>query len=123
MPCGQGSSEVPEVIALQGGSTYPQDDEGISNRNDPSPSPEQSPEQLQDRDFGKDADELWSLFGKEVKKYDESWTNALKEDVDAILIFVCVSLFCSASVDDQFGFRLVYSLLFSPLFSSQRFRI
>jgi hypothetical protein len=95
----------------------------MSNPNDPSPSPEQPPELQQRQDFDVDADDLWSLFGKEAKSFDGDWTNVLKEDMDAILIFVCASLFCSASVDDQSHSRLVYSLLFSPRFSSQRFRI
>ena len=93
----------------------------MSSRNDPSPSPEEPPEELQD--FDEDADELWSLFAMKVKIYDEDWTSVLKEDMDAILIFVCASLFCSASTDDQSHSRLVYSLLFSPRFSSQRFRV
>ena len=69
----------------------------MSSRNDPSPSPEEPPEELQD--FDEDADELWSLFAMKVKIYDEDWTSVLKEDMDAILIFVCASVFCSAGVD------------------------
>ena len=69
----------------------------MSDRNDPSPSPEESPEQRED--FDEDADGLWSLYGKEAKSHDEEWIKVLKEDMDAILIFVRASFFCSASVD------------------------
>ncbi|KAI0276111.1 hypothetical protein BGY98DRAFT_1098384 [Russula aff. rugulosa BPL654] len=40
-----------------------------------------------DQDFDDRADNLWSLYGKEAKGYDEEWTKVLKEDVDAMLIF------------------------------------
>jgi hypothetical protein len=69
----------------------------MSDRNDPSPSPEEPPEQRQN--FDEDANDLWSLYGKEAKSHDEEWIKVLKEDMDAILIFVCASFFCSASVD------------------------
>ena len=69
----------------------------MTNRNDSNLSPEESHEQLQGFDDG--ADDLWAVYGMEVKGYDEEWIKVLKEDMDAILIFVCASFFCSARVD------------------------
>jgi hypothetical protein len=69
----------------------------MSDRNDPSPPPEEPPEQRQN--FDEDANDLWSLYGKEAKSHDKEWIKVLKEDMDAILIFVCASFFCSTSVD------------------------
>src|SRR6266567_3050573 len=71
--------------------------EGMSDRNDSSPSPEELPKQRQD--FDEDANDLWSLYGKEAKSHDEEWVKALKEDIDTALIFVCAYFFHSASVD------------------------
>jgi Family of unknown function (DUF6535) len=69
----------------------------MSDRDDLSPSPEEPPKQRQD--FDEDANDLWSLYGKEAKSHDEEWIKVLKEDMDAILIFVRASFLCSASVD------------------------
>lgn len=68
--------------------------EGI---NDPSQTPKSSNGTAQDFDEG--SDDLWSLYGKEAKSHDEEWIKVLKEDMDAILIFVRASFFCSAGVD------------------------
>jgi hypothetical protein len=94
---------------------------GVEGINDSSRAPKPAPKPAQDFDEG--SDDLWSLYGKEAKSHDEEWIKVLKEDMDAILIFVRAYLFCSASADDQSHSRLVYSLLFSPRSSSQRFRI
>jgi hypothetical protein len=67
------------------------------DRNDSSPPPKEPPKQRQD--FDEDANDLWSLYGKEAKSHDEEWIKVLKEDMDAILIFVCASFFCLASVE------------------------
>jgi hypothetical protein len=60
----------------------------MSNGNDPSPSPEQPPEQRQDFDDG--ANDLWSLYGKEAQIYDESRIKTLKGDMGGVLIFARV---------------------------------
>ena len=60
----------------------------MNNRDDPDPSPEEHPE-----DFDEDADNLWTLYGKEAKRHDETWTEILKGDMDGILIFVCAMRF------------------------------
>jgi hypothetical protein len=110
---------VPEEIARQGGSNQPQDDghretgtylvpmrveiddlmacglEGMSSRNDPSPPPEETPEQRQD--FDEDANDLWSLYGKEAKSYDGARIETLKGDMDGVLIFVCAMCFSALS--------------------------
>ncbi|KAF8492147.1 hypothetical protein F5888DRAFT_1731188 [Russula emetica] len=72
----EGSSE-----AGQRGSAQLQDDEhpesGMS-RNGPS-------EQRQD--FDEDANDLWSLYGKEAKSQDKARIETLKDDMDGVLIF------------------------------------
>ena len=90
---------MPEGIALeiarQGGSTQPQDDEGMNDRIDPSLSPEEShkqshKQQIQHQDFDDGANDLWSLYGKEAQIFDESRIKTLKGDMGSILIFVRV---------------------------------
>jgi hypothetical protein len=63
----------------------------MSDRNDPSPPPEEPPEQRQN--FDEDANDLWSLYGKEAKSYDEARIETLKGDMDGVLIFVCAMYF------------------------------
>jgi hypothetical protein len=66
----------------------------MSNRNDPSPSPEEHPEGSEQRqDFDEDANDLWSLYGKEAKSHDEARIETLKGDMDGVLIFVCAMCF------------------------------
>ena len=60
----------------------------MNNRNDASQSPEESHKQRQDFDDG--ASDLWSLYGKEARIYDESRIKTLKGDMEGILIFVRV---------------------------------
>jgi len=63
--------------------------EGIGNPlNDPSRSPGESHQEPKDFDDG--ANDLWSLYGKEARSHDEVQIQALKEDMDGVLIFVCV---------------------------------
>jgi hypothetical protein len=65
----------------------------VSNRNDPSPSPEE-PERPEERqDFDKDANDIWSLYGKEAKSHDGARIETLKGDMDGVLIFVCAMCF------------------------------
>jgi Family of unknown function (DUF6535) len=61
----------------------------MSNRNDSDPSP--SPEERQD--FDDSADDLWSVYGKEAKSHDDDRIEALKDDMDGVLIFVCAMCF------------------------------
>src|SRR6267154_2314975 len=60
----------------------------MNNRNDPTPSPEES---KQRQDFDDGANDLWSLYGKEAQIYDESRIKTLKDDMGGVLIFVRVS--------------------------------
>ena len=39
-------------------------------------------------DFNGGENALWSLYGKEAKRFDESRIQPLKEDMDGVLIFV-----------------------------------
>ena len=52
-----------------------------------------------DLDFDDSANDLWSLYGKEAKSHDEARIKTLKDDMDGILIYVCVCLLWSAWVD------------------------
>ena len=54
----------------------------------PRHSPEDSPEEA--KDFDDSANVLWYLYGKEAKGHDEARMQTLKEDMDALLIFVCI---------------------------------
>jgi hypothetical protein len=44
-------------------------------------------------DFHGSTNALWSLYGKEAKSHDEARIQPLKEDMDGVLIFVCLYLF------------------------------
>ena len=50
------------------------------------PSHEEPSERRQD--FDEDANDLWSLYGKEAKSHDEARIETLKDDMDGVLIFV-----------------------------------
>ena len=63
----------------------------MRNRNGPIPPPEESPEHR--KDFDEDANDLWSLYGKEAKSHDEARIKTLKGDMDGVLIFVCALCF------------------------------
>ena len=41
-------------------------------------------------DFDSSANGLWTLFGKKAKSHDEAQIQTLKEDMDGVLIFVCL---------------------------------
>jgi hypothetical protein len=58
----------------------------MSDRNGPSPLPGETPEQRQD--FDEDANDLWSLYGKEAKSHDGALIETLRGDMDGVLIFV-----------------------------------
>ena len=58
--------------------------EDMRNRNDSS-RPPNGPQ----RDFDDGANDLWSLYEKEAKTYDEALIKHLKDDMDGVLIFVC----------------------------------
>jgi len=42
-------------------------------------------------DFDDRANALWSLYGKEIQARDEARMQTLREDMDGLLIFVCIS--------------------------------
>jgi hypothetical protein len=93
---------------------------GMNYRNNPNQSLEDS--ESHDQDFDDSANELWSLYGKEAKSQDEARIKTLKDDMDGVLIYVCICLLWLAWVDVT-GSRLVYYLVFSPRSSCQRSRI
>jgi hypothetical protein len=41
-------------------------------------------------DFDDSANALWSLYGKEAKGCDEATIQSIKDDMDGVLIFVCI---------------------------------
>jgi hypothetical protein len=63
----------------------------MGDRNGPSPLPEGTPKQRPD--FDEDANDLWSLYGKEAKSHDGARIETLKGDMDGVLIFVCAMYF------------------------------
>ena len=70
--------------------------DGFEGVNDSGRNPRQTPDKP--ADFDEDANDLWSLYGKEAKSHDEEWIKVLKEDMDSVLIFVCAYFFSSVSV-------------------------
>jgi hypothetical protein len=69
----------------------PMEDVGMNNLNpsrndDPSRPPEESHDLRHDFDNGANA--LWSLYEKEVESVDKVRIQALKDDMDGVLIFV-----------------------------------
>ena len=90
----------------------------MSNRDDPSQSPEESHEQAQDFDNG--ANDLWSLYIKEAQNCDESRIKSLQDDMGSVLVFVrtCFPSYQPSERVDIIHSRLVYSLLFSQRSSS-----
>ena len=59
------------------------------SRNGPQSS---SPEDVSEKpeDFDDSANRLWSLYEKEAKNRDEAQIQTLKDDMDGVLIFVCI---------------------------------
>jgi len=55
----------------------------------PSHSPKDSREKP--KDFDNSANVLWNLYGKEAKDHDEARMQTLRDDMDGLLIFVCIS--------------------------------
>ena len=52
-------------------------------------SPHQGPPEVRMiGDFDDSANALWTLYGKEAKSHDEASIQALKDDMDGVLIFV-----------------------------------
>ena len=51
-------------------------------------SPEVSPEAP--KDFDDQANSLWYLYEKEARSHDEARIQSLKDDMDGVLIFVCI---------------------------------
>ena len=64
----------------------------MRNRDDINP-PQGPPEQQPGQDFDEDANDLWSLYGKEAKSHDEARIEIWKDDMDGVLIFVCPMCF------------------------------
>jgi len=56
----------------------------------PGHSPEDSPEKS--KDFDDSANVLWYLYGKEAKDHDEARMQTLRDDMDGLLIFVCIGI-------------------------------
>lgn len=57
-----------------------------------------TPEQPMIGDFDDSANALWSLYGKEAKSHDEARIQTLKEDMEGVLIFVCLFFVCSSEL-------------------------
>lgn len=76
-------------------------------------------------DFNDSANPLWTLYGKEAKRYDESQIQTLKDDMDGVLIFVrSYSVFYDGLGHvDAWTLRRVYFQLPSPHSLSVVFRI
>ena len=53
--------------------------------NNPPEDPSQEP-----KDFDDSANALWSLYEQEAKYRDEAQIQTLKDDMDGVLIFVCI---------------------------------
>lgn len=53
--------------------------------NNPPEDPSKEP-----RDFDDSANALWSLYEQEAKYRDEAQIQTLKDDMDGVLIFVCI---------------------------------
>jgi hypothetical protein len=58
--------------------------------NNPSGSDDPNRSHESHKDFDNNANPLWSLYMKEVKIRDEARIQTLKDDMDGILLFVCV---------------------------------
>jgi hypothetical protein len=52
--------------------------------------PEPNEERHKIGDFDGSSKVLWTLFGTEAKSYDNACINTLKDDMDGVLIFVCL---------------------------------
>ena len=74
-------------------------------------------------DFDDNANAFWSLHMNEAKSHDEARIQSLKDDMDSVLIFVCIyiSIQHFLARADALSPRLVYSPLLSSPLSSIRF--
>lgn len=59
-----------------------------SGNDAPSNFPKDSSEEP--KDFDDSANALWSLYEQEARNHDEAQIQTLKDDMDGVLIFVCV---------------------------------
>jgi len=67
-------------------------------------------------DFNDSANDLWTLFGTEVKSHDDVQINLVKDKMDSALVFVRLNSVCA-----YYGFGLAntwpYRLVYIPLSS------
>jgi Family of unknown function (DUF6535) len=75
-----------------------------------------NPEPRMIGDFDSGSGGLWALYGKEAKSHDEARIQTLKEDMDGVLIFVCLCFAHAYGLGhaDSRQHRLVYFLRPSP---------
>jgi hypothetical protein len=71
-----------------------------------------NPEPRMIGDFNSSSGELWAFFGKEAKSQDETRIQTPKEDMDGVLIFVCLCFVHAYGLShaDSWQHRLVYFL-------------
>ena len=72
-------------------------------------------EQLEERhmigDFTESANDLWTLFGTEIKSLDDAQIKIVKDKMDSALIFVrsnSVCAYCGFGLANIWPYRLVY---------------
>ena len=94
-----------------------------SRNDDTSHSPQESQGEHNELDDSGNA--LWSQYEKAVQSRDKGRIEALKDDMDGVLIFVCIYhlTLVVSSILHPSHIRLVYSPLSSPRSSSLRYRI
>ena len=73
--------------AAANNSVNPGPSDGISD-------PGHNEEQHLTSEFDGSSKALWTLFGTEAKSYDNARINTLKDDMDGVLIFVCLYSMC-----------------------------
>lgn len=87
----------------------------------------EEPEPRMIGDFDDGADDLWTLYGKVAKGYDEAQIQAMKEQMNDVFLFVRLYLDHSITdlgyADAPFPHRLHYSPPPSPLSYSTASRI
>jgi hypothetical protein len=124
------SSEFPCILVTlditcykQTGDNHQPGDRGTpSDTTQPTPSESEMPPVI--GDFDDNANAFWSLHMKEAKSHDEARIQSIKDDMDSVLIFVCIYIspaFLTGA--DAPSPRLVYSPLLSFPLSSIRFMI
>jgi hypothetical protein len=59
------------------------------------PGPRNGTSNAEPNDFDGSSKVLWSLFGTEAKSHDNARVNTLKDDMDGVLIFVCIYSICA----------------------------